>query len=167
MATKIEMNQTFAADAATIRALQADPDYIVFRGQRTGAASVTADVEQASDGSTSITIVRTLPTDGMPSFAKAFVGEAITVTEHYAWQAPAADGGATGSLTATFSAPISCSAELQMRPEGSETVIVTSGTITSSVAFIGGKVEDLAKQQMLRYLTKEQALATEWLSGAR
>lgn len=165
MATKIEMTQTFAADVATVRAMQADPAYIAFRGERTGATSVTADVDQQPDGSTAIRIVRTLPADDVPSFARAMIGDAITVTEQYTWQAPAPDGSADGTLSAVFSAPITCTASMSMRAEGAQTVILTTGEIASAVAFIGGKVEDIAKQQMLRYLTKEQSLATEWLAG--
>lgn len=163
MATKLEMTQTFAADAATVRALQADPAYIVFRGERTGASSVTADSSTASDGTTTITVERVLPAD-VPSYAKSMIGDTITVTETYVWGPAGADGSATGTMEARFSAPISFTARMAMRPDGDGTVIETVGEFKASVPFVGGKVEDLAKQQTERYLRKEQSLATEWLS---
>lgn len=166
MATKLDMTQTFPADIAVVRALQADPAYITFRGERTGATSVTADVVTQPDGGLLITIVRVLPAD-VPSYAKSMIGDSITVTEHYAWSAPAADGSATGTLTAEFSAPISCTAALTMRPDGANTLLTTVGEYKASIPFVGGKVEDLAKQQTVRYLEKEQSLAVKWLAGER
>ena len=76
MATKLELTQTFPADAATVRALQLDPDYIAFRGERTGATSVTADVVSNPDGSARVTVVRVLPAE-VPSYAKSMIGDTI------------------------------------------------------------------------------------------
>lgn len=166
MATKLTMTQTFPAEVGVIRALQADPEYIAYRGSRTGATSVTSEVSAQPDGSLRITVVRVLPAD-VPSYAKSMIGDSITVTEHYDWSAPAADGSSTGTLNAEFSAPISCTATMSMSQQGDNTSITTDGEFKSSIPFVGGKVEDLAKQQILRYLEKEQTLAVRWLAGDR
>lgn len=163
MATKLELTQTFPADAATVRALQLDPDYIAFRGERTGATSVTADVVSNPDGSARVTVVRVLPAE-VPSYARSMIGDTITVTETYHWGPLGADGTATGTLDASFSAPISCTAEMTLEPVGDSTAITTRGEYKASIPFVGGKVEDLARQQTERYLRKEESLMAEWLS---
>lgn len=163
LATKLELTQTFSADAATVRALQVDPDYLIFRGERTGATSVTADVVSNPDGSADVTVVRVLPAQ-VPSYAKSMIGDTITVTETYHWSATAADGSTTGTLNASFSAPISCTASMTLSPAGAQTVIVTTGEYKASIPFVGGKVEDLAKGQTERYLRKEESLMSEWLT---
>lgn len=163
MATKMEFAQHFEAAPDAIWRLQSDPDYIRFRGERTGATSVTADVVSNADGSTQVTVIRVLPAE-VPSYAKSMIGDSITITETYRWGAPAADGSAAGTMDASFSAPISFVASMSLRADGTGTSIDTTGEFKASVPFVGGKVEDLAKQQTERYLRKEQALALEWLS---
>ncbi len=166
MATKLDVTQTFSGDIASVWALQVDPAYLVFRAERAGATSASADIAPAADGGVVITVTRVLPAD-VPSFAKSMVGETITITEHYTWAPPAADGSRTGTMTAESSAPIAVTARLALTPQGGETVLTTTGEIKSSIPFVGGKVEDLAKQQTERYLHKEQKLAAAWLAGER
>ena len=163
MATKMEFAQRFEAAPDVIWRLQSDPEYIRFRGERTGATSVTADVVSNPDGSTQVTVVRVLPAD-VPSYAKSMIGESITVTETYRWGAPGADGSAAGTMEASFSAPISFIASMDLRADGAGTAIDTTGEFKASIPFVGGKVEDLARQQTERDLRKEQAIAAEWLS---
>jgi len=163
VATRLDVTQAFPADPTTVLAMLADPDYIVLRGERTGATSVSASVEPAADGGLEITVERVLPAD-VPSYAKSMIGDAITVTETYHWNAPAADGSTTGTMDARFSAPITCSATMTLRPDGDGTAVVTTGEFKASIPFVGGKIEDLARKQIERYLHKEQAIAAEWLA---
>lgn len=163
MATRLDITQTFPADAAAVRAAQADPAYIAFRGERTGASAVTSEVATQADGSVKITVERVLPAD-VPSYAKSMIGDTITVNETYVWSAPDANGNATGTMEARFSAPITCNATMVMRADGDATTIVTTGEFKASIPFVGGKIEDLARQQIERYLRKEESLMAEWLS---
>ena len=157
MATSIEFTQTYDAAAAEVRAMLTDPAYARERGERTGATSVTVDVTHEADGRTRVEIVRVLPAD-VPSFAKSFVGDTLTITEEQSWHAPAADGSGTATITATFSAP------LTITSVGATTTVETIGDVKANVPFVGGKVEQVAKDTMLKYLRKEQEIGADWLS---
>lgn len=166
MATKLETTQTFSVDARTVRAMQSDPAYIAFRAERTGAVSVTSTVTPDPTGGVTIDIERVFPAQ-VPSFAKSFIGETITVTEQYAWGPVADDGSSRATMTASFSAPMSLTGTVTMDSDGSTTTLRTSAELKASVPFVGGKVEDLAKEQFLRYLRAEEKLAVAWLAGER
>jgi hypothetical protein len=42
-------------------------------------------------------------------------------------------------------------------------MVTTEGELKASIPFMGGKVENLAKEQTERYLRKEQEFALTWL----
>ena len=163
MATSIEFTQTYDAAAAEVRAMLTDPAYARERGERTGATSVTVDVTHEADGRTRVEIVRVLPAD-VPSFAKSFVGDTLTITEEQSWHAPAADGSGTATITATFSAPLTFAGRMTITSVGATTTVETIGDVKANVPFVGGKVEQVAKDTMLKYLRKEQEIGADWLS---
>jgi hypothetical protein len=62
-----------------------------------------------------------------------------------------------------FSAPISFSGTMSLAPAGEGTQITVTGTFKASIPFIGGKVEQLAKETTEKYLAKENKLGEQWL----
>ena len=166
MATKMDMCQTYNAHAAAVRAMLEDPAYIQFRAEQTGASSVSFQVIAEATGGTTIIVDRVLPAD-VPSFAKSFVGDTITVTERQEWLPAEPDGTGTAVATATFSAPLAFTGTMSITSEGGQTRVRTTGEYKASIPFMGGKIEEMAKDQTVRYLTKEEALGRNWLEGVR
>ncbi len=164
MGTGIDFTQRYAADPATVRAMLTDPDYARMRGERTGSTSVTVEAHADDDGSARLQIHRVMPAN-VPSFAKAFVGETLTVTEQQHWGAPAPDGTGTATTSASFSAPITFTGGMAVEADGDGTLVRNTGTFTASVPFVAGKVEQVAREIFEKYLSKEQRLAEEWLAG--
>lgn len=163
MPTSIEFTQEYAADAQAVRAMLTSPDYATMRGQRTGATSITVELQSQADGSTRLDIVRVLPAE-VPSFAKSFVGETLTVTECQTWHTPKADGTGSATITAAFSAPITFAGQMAIESDGSTTRVRSTGEFKANVPFVGGKVEQVAKEIFEKYLRKEQSLGQEWLA---
>lgn len=166
MATTMDFSQTYDFPPAAVREMLSDPDFIAERATRTGSTSVEIDVTEEASGGTTVVVERVMPAN-VPSYAKSFVGETLTVTERQEWAAPAADGTGTAVATAAFSAPLAFNGAMSITAEDGVTTVRTFGEYKASVPFVGGKIEDMAKEQTIRYLTKEQEIGRRWLQGER
>jgi hypothetical protein len=162
VATKFHFEQGYEADPSTVWAMLSDPAFITAKCDRTGSMETTVDVTDDGQGGFTLTSTRVLPAN-LPAVAKPFVGETLTVTETQVWTAPAADGSRTAQTTVTFSAPMSFTADMALRPSEAGSTVVTDGEFKANVPFVGGKVEGVAVHETTRYLEKEQLVGGEWL----
>ncbi len=163
MSTKLQATQRYHGTCDQVRQMLTDPQFVAFRAERTGAIRSNSEVTVASDGIETVTSSRTLPAD-VPNYATRFIGETLTVDETQVWPAATGDGSCTVSVHVQFSAPITFSGRMFLRPDGDECVIDIEGEFKAGIPLIGGKVEELAKAQTERYLAKEQRLGVTWLT---
>ncbi len=166
MATTLDFSQTYDAQPSTVRAMITDAEFINLRATKTGSTTVDSEVINEPGGGTTVVVTRTMPAN-VPSYAKSFVGETLTITERQEWALPAADGTGTAVATAELSAPLAFTGSMSITTDGSVTTVRTFGEYRASVPFVGGKVEEMAKEQTVRYLTKEQEIGRDWLNGKR
>ena len=161
MATPITARQTFPATPDRVRAMLLDPAYAQLRAERTGAQSVTATERTEGDHGI-LSVERVIPAE-VPDFARAFVGETLTVKETHDWAA--LDGsGCEGTIGVTFSAPVGVKGTMRMTAEGDGTIVEIEGSISASIPFMGGKIEEMVKGEMARYLAKEPEIGASWLA---
>ena len=163
MATRIDFTQAYDASPADVTAMLLDGDYARLRAERTGALTVTVQTTESTDTSATMLVDRSLPAD-VPSFARSFVGDTLTVKERYEWRL-ADDGTAEAHFTASFSAPMAFAGSVTVQRDGDGSIVRTAGEIKASVPLIGGKVEGFAKDSMERYLKAEQRIGVEWLTS--
>ena len=163
MATSLSIDQAFGADPATVMAMLRDPAYVQAKAERTGGYDVTVAVAENADGGVTITSTRSMPAE-VPSYAKSFVGDSLTITEVQTWGPVAADGSAHADVTVEFHAPISYTGTITMTATADGTSLRNEGQFKASVPFVGGKVERVAAEQTERYLNKETQVGAEWLS---
>jgi Protein of unknown function (DUF2505) len=161
MATNMKFTQTYAANTSAVRSMIIDSEYIKARALATGALAVHHTITAEPSGNVTLIITRTLPSE-MPTYAAAFVGETLTITETQVWQ-PEFLGQCFGNFSVTFSAPLTFIGTASITTDGDNTVITTEGELKASIPFMAGKVEHLAKEQTQRYLRKEQEFALTWL----
>ena len=166
MATTLDFSQKYDAQPSTVRAMITDAEFINLRATKTGSTTVDSEVINEPGGGTTVVVTRTMPAN-VPSYAKSFVGETLTITERQEWALPAADGTGTAVATAELSAPLAFTGSMSITTDGSVTTVRTFGEYRASVPFVGGKVEEMAKEQTVRYLTKEQEIGRDWLNGKR
>ena len=166
MATTLDFSQTYDAQPSTVRAMITDAEFINLRATKTGSTPVDSEVINEPGGGTTVVVTRTMPAN-VPSYAKSFVGETLTITERQEWALPAADGTGTAVATAELSAPLAFTGSMSITTDGSVTTVRTFGEYRASVPFVGGKVEEMAKEQTVRYLTTEQEIGRDWLNGKR
>jgi len=157
----MKFDQIYPADVTTIRAMLLNPAYIEARALATGALTLESSVTTEPNGQATVVITRSLPSE-MPAFAATIVGETLTITETQVWQ-PEFLGQCFGNFSVTFSAPLTFIGTASITTDGDNTVITTEGELKASIPFMGGKVENLAKEQTERYLRKDQEFALTWL----
>ncbi len=164
MATKLDYDQRLSASPAQVREVLLDPDYVRAKAERTGAFDITVDVTMQSDGRATITCTRSMPAE-VPSYATAFVGEHLTITEVQEWSAPDASGAATAVVTVDFHAPLAYRGTITLTGDGSTSTLANRGEFKANVPFVGGKVERVASEMTEKYLAKETQVASEWLTS--
>lgn len=160
MTTKMNYTQTYDADVSRVREMLLNPEYITARALATGALTVEQSITSEPNGEVTISVTRTLPSE-MPAFAAAIVGETLTITETQIWQ-PEFLGQCFGTFAVAFSAPLAFAGTVSITSNDGHTTVVTEGELKASIPFMGGKVENLAKEQTERYLRKEQDFAAAW-----
>ena len=165
MATAIDEIQHYDASPDEVFEMLSDPSYIEKKCLASGSTEASAQVIDDPGGKISIVARRVLPAE-LPSFAKKFVGETIVLTETQNWRPASADGSRAAGFVVDFdNNPISFNGAVELKPSGGGTTVETKGAIKCSVVFVGGKIERVAQDWIVRYLTKEQEVGNEWLAG--
>lgn len=164
MGTRLTYDQVIPGDPVRARALLLDPEFMRAKAERTKAFDITVSVVEHEDGSATATNSRSMPAE-VPSYATAFVGDHLTITEVQEWSAPAPDGSCRARVTVDFHAPLTYTGEIVLTGQGSSTTLANSGEFKASVPFVGGKVERVAADMTEKYLAKEAEVAAEWLKS--
>lgn len=164
MSTKIDQHQRFEAVPDVVFTMFADPEFIERKAKASGSLEVTAKV--SSDGATTTLFnSRVLPAK-LPGFARRFVGDHVTLAETQTWRGDAEQR--TADFTVDFGGqPITFHGAITMRPDDGGTTVHYRGEIKCTVPLVGGKIEHVAKDWIVRYLDKEQRVGADWLAGDR
>lgn len=164
MAKRFAGTVAFAQPSDEVFATLCDPAYVVWKHEHMAAHDVTAQARQ--DGAVvTITSSRKLPAE-VPSAARSLVGDTVTITEVHVWQ-PASSGETRhGTVTASFGgAPMDVSGSLELRADGTGTVLQVVIHAKAGIPLIGGKLEQMVGEQFMRALRKEQKIAPEWFES--
>lgn len=162
MTTTLDVHQSFPGSIDQVRAMLTDPGYVRTRAEQTGSISCEVTVTEGAGGTTEITTVRVLTAD-LPSFASALVGSNLEVTEQQTW-APIAGDSCTAKFEVSFSGPLAATGVITLTKAGAQVTSHTTATIKSTVPFVGGKLEQMVQEQLIRYLEKDEKLGRDWLS---
>jgi len=161
VATSLTARLAIPADPAAAFGLLIDPDYVREVAEATGGSDVEVTVTPADDGGATVVSRRTLPAD-VPSYAKALVGETVTLTETRVFGAAAGDGSRDGTLRVEFgNAPASVDGTLRLAADGATSAVDVALSVKASVPLVGGKIERLVAEQIQAALTREQTVAAE------
>jgi len=163
MATSLDCTQQFPGSPAEVLAMIRDPAYVAAKAERTGAFDIEVAVEERPDGGVTISCTRSMPAE-VPSYATAFVGEHLTITEVQQWSALSADGTASAEVSVDFHAPLDYVGTITLSASAGGTALVNRGRFKASVPFVGGKVERVAAEMTEKYLAKEAEVGTAWLA---
>jgi hypothetical protein len=157
----------FAADPDTVAAMLADEGFVRQWCDETQAREVSISVERGA-GRTPFQVrtSRAFPTDAFPSFARRFVGESLVIEQTDAWE-PVGDGawrGTSDVVTSGAPARLRARTSLDSAGEGAS-VLVVDGEVKASVPLVGGKIEELMHERVLKAMQVEERVAADWLTS--
>ncbi|WP_192498713.1 DUF2505 domain-containing protein [Ornithinimicrobium pratense] len=155
-----------AADPLRTYEMLTDHDYQVARCERTGATDQTVTIDREPEGTTTVTTQRHIPSDGVPDFAKAFVGPTLLLVETVRWGAPDADGEREGAMSLELPGiPVSFTGGMHLRRGGApgQTEHTVDGDLDARIPLLGRRIEAMVSEQVGRMIQEERQLAEEWL----
>jgi hypothetical protein len=155
MSTKLSKTLTYDAPAEAVAAMLDDPAFreAVLERQKVERGSVEIDgdhvrIEQVRSGA------------DLPSFARKFAGDEITIVQQETWTSATADdialqnpgkpGEAVGTLVLTES--------------GGTTTETVDLVVSVRIPLVGGKVEGLIADMVGHALDREHEVGVEWLA---
>jgi hypothetical protein len=162
VATHLSAHLALPSDPEEAYALLTDRAYVEEVATATGGHDVEVSVTPGDDGGTTVVSARVLPAN-LPSYAKAFVGENLELTETRVYGPAAADGSRDGTFTVDFgTTPITIAGTLRLLPEADASGLTIEIDITASVPFVGGKVEGVASGWIEKFVAKEEKVAASY-----
>ena len=150
---------TYDAALADVSAMLDDPAYRdeVIRAQ--GATRGTFEIETDGDVTTAV-VDLVQPATGLPSFATRFVGSEINIVQREEWSSaeyaalhvtiPGKPGQMIGSIT--------------LVEDGGSTTETVDVEISVSIPLVGGKIEKLIGNLLVKALRAEEQVARDYLS---
>lgn len=157
---KFEHEIRYDAAPEAVYAMLADP---TFREQVCDAQRVlekTVTITADGPGMT-VSVDQKQPADGIPSFAKKFVGDQIHILQKETWSGPS-DAALEVSIPGK---PGHLHGTVTLRPDGSGTVEKVSGEVKVHIPIVGGKIEKLIAEMLGRALDAENRVGHRWLAG--
>ncbi|MCW2764600.1 MAG: hypothetical protein JWO11_559 [Nocardioides sp.] len=159
MARRLTHELTYDAPLADVYAMLADPAFReeVCDFQRVIRHTVTVVPQGAG---MKVTIDQYQAAAGIPSFAKKFVGDEINIVQTETWSSDTnadihvAIPGKPGDMTGT----------LRLRESGGVTTETVDLTIKVGIPLVGGKIEGLISDLLLKALKAENKVGHDYLS---
>jgi hypothetical protein len=159
VATRILHESTYDTSPAGARAMLTDKTFREEVCEFIRAIRHQVTVEP-SGSATRVVIEQHMPARGNPSFAKKFVGDEIEIVQTEDWTSEThADvrveiPGRPGHVTGT----------VDLREQDGSTVEVIDMTVKVHVPLVGGKIEGLIGDMLVKALTAEHKVGREYLT---
>jgi hypothetical protein len=160
-----KISEELRYDGATIEQVHqmlADPAFREKVCDYQGVLRRTVQIQSDGDGMT-VEIDQVQAAQGIPGFAKKFVGEEINIVQTEDWTQPekgnivVAIPGKPGEMTGT--------AHLTEDPDGTTETINLN--VKVNIPLVGGKIEGLVADMLSKALRAEHKVGVRWLAGDR
>ncbi|WP_026551107.1 DUF2505 domain-containing protein [Arthrobacter sp. H20] len=160
----LNASTTLPYDVAAVTGVFTDEAFLKHVSEHVGGTLKSVTVDGDTLSAFTLTAVRTLPTRRLPEMARKFVGDSLTVTQTEQWAAPLADGSRTATITMTIAGvPVTVDAEQLLVSVGTDTRVDLTGTVSSSIPFMGSKIASAAEPMIGKALNLQASEAGKWL----
>lgn len=155
---RLHHENTYEAPVADVFAMLVDPDF-----RQKVAAATDAISCNAAYGGGKLVIREEQAVQGVPGFAKKFVGDSTVAIHTEVWDG---DSSATVEI-ATPGKPTHISGTTTLTESGGTTTQVYDLEVKASVPLVGGKLEKLIHDLTKAGFDQERAVGAAWLAGER
>ncbi len=160
MTKRLQHDLTYDAPMAAVAAMLADPDFREEVCEFQGVKRALVNVDPDESGGMQVTIDQVQSAHGVPSFARKFIGDEVNIVQEESWISatdaditvtiPGKPGEMTGTARLTESGGVT-----------TETVVMD---VKVSIPLVGGKIEGLIADLLLRALKAENTVGRDYLS---
>ena len=159
MTRRITHDLTYDAPLAEVAAMLADPAFREEVCVYQGVIRSSVDIEPDGDGFRA-RIEQVQAAKGIPSFASKFVGDEIQIVQTERW-ASADRGDIAVEIPGK---PGDMKGTAQLRESGGTTTETVDLTVKVGIPLVGGKLEGLIGDLLLKALKAENTVGREWLA---
>ena len=162
MSTKLSYDLTYDAPLLAVGEMLMDPAFREEVCDAQGVLRHTVTVSQEGGGM-KVVVDQVQSAEGIPGFARKFVGDEINIVQTEDWTAPAkgnlhiAIPGKPAEMTGT--------ALLTEDPDGTTETVNLS--VKVNIPFVGTKIEGLVADLLSRALRAEHRVGVDWLAARR
>jgi hypothetical protein len=160
MSTKFSLDLTYDAPMSDVDAMLMDPAFREQVCDAQGAIRKTVEITE-DDGGVTVLIDQVQTAQGIPGFAKKFVGDEINLVQTESWfdaenaRVQVVIPGKPGEMTGTVS----------LSESGGTTTERVEMTIKVNIPLVGGKIESLIADLLKKALRAENAVGRQYLAG--
>ncbi|PFG40758.1 uncharacterized protein DUF2505 [Georgenia soli] len=155
----------YPADVETVAAMLSTREFVERKMTEAGALSTTCEVVR--DGAAfTVTTRAELPTASVPTALRSLVGDSLEVRLVEAWQAPAADGSRTATMSVDIQGvPARISGTQRLAPTMAGCEQTYDGDVSASVPLFGEPIEKAAVGTVDQVVAVERRLGLEHLAA--
>ena len=163
MSTKLSYDLTYDAPLSAVSEMLTDPAFREEVCEAQGAFRRTATVVPEG-GATTVVIDQVQRSEGIPGFARKFVGDEINLIQTEQWSD--ADGVLTGGTVDVVipGKPGQMRGTITLRESGGTTTETVEMQIKVGIPLVGGKIESLVADLLRKALKSENAVGRAYLS---
>ncbi|ANN20984.1 hypothetical protein SD37_38960 [Amycolatopsis orientalis] len=163
MASRIEHRTTFSADLASAWDAVASEAALRARLEQIGGDDAELlEYVPAEDG-VRYKLRQGISSDKLPSAVRTLHRGDLVVEREQIWRAGGA--GYTGGATASVhGVPGEITAKTSLTGDGEQTTLVNSGEVKVRIPFVGGKLENVIAEQVVKLLEREAEFVAKWLA---
>ncbi len=160
MSTKLSYDLTYDAPASDVHAMLMDPAFReeVCRAQGVLRQTVTVSPD---GGGTKVVVDQVQASQGIPGFARKFVGDEINLVQSERWSDPE-----SGTVEVVIPGrPGQMRGTIRLRESGGTTTETVAMEIKVSIPLVGGKIESLIADLLRKALKAENIVGRSYLAG--
>ena len=160
MATRLTYDLTYDAPLTDVVEMLMEPAFRERVCDAQGALRKSVTVGQAGAGM-QVVIDMVLPANGIPGFAKKFVGDEINLVQTEQWS-----DIENGAVDVTIPGkPGQMKGTMTIRESGGTTTETVDMEIRVSIPLVGGKIESLIADLLRKALRAENKVGRQYLAG--
>ena len=159
MPKRLTHELTYDAPMADVAEMLADTSFreevCEFQGVKRAMVSIDSD-----DNGMEVIIDQVQAAKGIPSFAQKFVGDEINIVQQESWESPT-----DGKITVTIPGkPGEMSGSARLSESGGVTTETVEMTVKVNIPLVGGRIEGLIADLLLKALKAENKVGRDYLS---
>jgi hypothetical protein len=159
MSKRLKHDLTYDAPMSEVAEMLADTSFreevCDFQGVKRAMVSIDSD-----DNGMEVTIDQVQAAKGIPSFARKFVGDEINIVQRESWSSPT-----EGDITVTIPGkPGDMKGTARLSESDGVTTETVELTVKVNIPMVGGKIEGLIADLLLKALKAENKVGRDYLS---